>query len=318
MFSSPKTKDDHSLRFSSPAGLLLTIAVSIFTVEVCNMVVLHFLGPLPPAAAVIGDALMLIVLIFPVLYQLSYKPLLRHIENRKKAETALRQSEKLLRRLSNKLLTAHEDERRTIANDLHNELAPKISALKFRVEAAIQFIKGQAEANLDGQCRMIVKMFQELHQDIRILSKNLSPLMIDELGLLPALESLVDGIRASSPGFSIQTEIDIHEKDLPQRLKIIIYRVVQEALKNISRHSRATESRVALHKDNGRLRLDITDNGVGFAVDEKLYAESGDTGIGLASMCERVTYSSGTFFIDSGRNRGTTITAVWQPEAEIH
>ncbi|WP_373498991.1 sensor histidine kinase [Desulfococcus sp.] len=313
--SSPKPPpNDQSMGFGSPIRLLLTIAISIFSVEAFNMVVLNLLRPLPLAVEVIGDALILVLLIFPALYNFSYKPLLRHIENRKKAEAALRQSEKLLRRLSNKLLSAHEDERRSVANDLHNELAPKISALKFRVEAAMQVINGQTEPEMDGQCRMIVQMFQELHKDIRILSKNLSPLMIDELGLLPAMEALCDNTRDMSPDISLETEIDVRESDLPHHLKIIIYRVVQEALKNISRHSQATGSRVSLHKINGRLHLEITDNGMGFAVEDKLYTESGDPGIGLASMRERVTSSCGTFSIDSDRNTGTTITATWQED----
>ncbi|AOY59791.1 MULTISPECIES: sensor histidine kinase [Desulfococcus] len=298
-------------RLSRPLWLLSIIALSIFLVEAFNMILLNLLPPLPLTIEVMGDALLLIVLVFPTLYRFSYKPLLQHIERRKQAETELKKSEQRLRRLSNQLLTAQEIERREIAAGLHDEMGPKISALKFRVEAALQAMNGKDELDMERQCRLIVKTFQELHEEIRVISKNLSPLMIDELGLRPALDGLCDSIRSAFPEISIETEWAVTENDLPQPLKIVIYRVVQEALANMTRHSRATRGRVSLRKQKGRLFLEIRDNGIGFNVDDKLHPQSADSGIGLPAMCERVTHAAGAVTIDSSPDNGTTIIAVW-------
>jgi|GEM_PF-6224808 len=308
---SPRVRPEPVNQPGRPLWLLLILVMSIFLVETFNMVILNLLPPLPLAIEVTGDALLLIVLVFPALYQFSYKPLLQHIERRKQAEIELRKSEQRLRRLSNQLLTTQEIERREIAAGLHDEMGPKISALKFRVEAALQTITGQSDLDMERQCRLIVKTFQELHEEIRVISKNLSPLMIDDLGLRPALEALCDGIRTAFPEISLEYGLNVSENDLPQRLKIVIYRVVQEALANMTRHSRATWGRVSLRKQGGRLFLEIKDNGIGFDVDDRLHTQSTDGGIGLPAMCERVAHAAGTLTIDSSPDNGTSITAVW-------
>ncbi len=300
-------REDKRFPWASPFRLLTTIAAAIFVVEAFNMVALHLLPPLPLAVEVIGDALILIILTFPVLYYFSYKPLLQHIEKRRAAESALKQSERTLRRLSNQLLKVHDTERHKLAVDLHNELAPKISALKFKVETVMPLVDTDQGPDFELECRRILEMFQDIHADIRSLTGNLSPLMIDELGLLPAVEGLCDRV----PDMRPQLRLACMEDDVPAPLKIIIYRVLEEALENIGRHSQAKHVWVSLQREGPQLCLQVKDDGSGFIVEDKLFAKTGEAGIGLSTMCERVSHSGGSFEIDAAPQGGTTISAIW-------
>jgi signal transduction histidine kinase len=112
----------------------------------------------------------------------------------------------------------------------------------------------------------------------------------------------------------IEKKIDISEDDVPHSLKTVIYRIFQEALNNISKHSRADLISFSLRKNSGSIELTIQDNGQGFDVEKISSTESSRKGMGLGNMRERTELSGGSFSIESGKESGTVIRALWPIE----
>jgi signal transduction histidine kinase len=108
-----------------------------------------------------------------------------------------------------------------------------------------------------------------------------------------------------------EKEIDIREENVPESLKMVIYRIMQEALNNISKHGQADLIHLAFRKTGGGLELSIQDNGQGFDLAEVLSAEGSKKGMGLSSMRERADHSGGSLLIESAKGKGTLIRAVW-------
>jgi signal transduction histidine kinase len=117
-------------------------------------------------------------------------------------------------------------------------------------------------------------------------------------------------------GIRIEKEIDVQEEEVPESLKVVIFRVLQEALNNIAKHSGADLVRVCLRAGDGGIRLIIRDNGAGFNPERALAGESLRRGFGLTSMKERVQLSGGTLSVDTAPGTGTSIEADW-PEAQL-
>jgi signal transduction histidine kinase len=135
--------------------------------------------------------------------------------------------------------------------------------------------------------------------------------MLDDLGLLPTLSWFCRRFQTIYSGIRIEQEIDIKEADVPPPLKIVAFRVTQEAMNNSAKHSKANIVRLSLRKINGRMELVLEDNGRGFDLEKVIGSESKRRGLGLTSMRERTELSGGSFNIESGEGKGTTIRARW-------
>jgi signal transduction histidine kinase len=129
--------------------------------------------------------------------------------------------------------------------------------------------------------------------------------MLDDLGILPALNWFCREYEKTYSPLSVQKQIGISEDEVPDLLKTVIFRISQEALSNIARHSKASLVDLALQKDGGRLELTIQDNGHGFRPDESA------KGFGLSTMRERAELSGGIFEIHAAEGKGTRIRASW-------
>jgi signal transduction histidine kinase len=110
----------------------------------------------------------------------------------------------------------------------------------------------------------------------------------------------------------VKREITVQETEVPEPLKIVIYRVLQEALNNVVKHSGADRVTISLDKKNNTIQLVIEDNGCGFDLDEALSVDSSGRGFGLASMRERIDLSGGHFSIETGRGKGTAVKGYWK------
>lgn len=113
-------------------------------------------------------------------------------------------------------------------------------------------------------------------------------------------------------GIRIQKDIEIHEEEIPDALKIVLYRLLQEALNNVAKHSHADQVRLLFLKENGRLELHVQDNGQGFKLDDLLRGDPTKRGLGLSSMKERTELSRGVFHIESFPGQGTIIRVSWR------
>ena len=159
----------------------------------------------------------------------------------------------------------------------------------------------------------IISLTQGAAEEVRRISMNLRPAILDDFGLLPTISWLCRDFESIYPSVEIKDQVEVQEKDVPESLKIVIYRVMQEALNNISKHSRASLVRLFLIRRKSTLELKINDNGVGFNSVQRFNGESVmPKGLGLASMEDRTTLSGGSFSIESQEGEGTTIQASWE------
>jgi signal transduction histidine kinase len=230
------------------------------------------------------------------------------ITDRKRAEEALRASEKELRFLSARLLTAQEEERKKISHDLHDSIGHSLVTIKMEVENMIQnFDQNTPDPE---SLKNILSISQEALGETRSIIGNLRPATIDHLGLLVAISSLCKHSSTASR-IHIQEKHNLSEADIPESMKILIYRILQEALNNVIKHSGADRVQVSLNKVDGSLELAVEDNGIGFDFSETVLGNELNKGVGLASMKERAKLSGGTFSIDSSTGMGTKIRAVW-------
>jgi signal transduction histidine kinase len=140
------------------------------------------------------------------------------------------------------------------------------------------------------------------------------PSILDDLGIITTISWLCKEFESVYPEIKIEREIDIDEDEVPDSLKIVIFRILQEALNNISKHSRANHAFVTVENIRGKIELTVEDNGKGFDVTNELLESKNDKGIGLANMRRRSELSGGLFLIDSIKGKGSTIRVTWSHE----
>lgn len=224
---------------------------------------------------------------------------------RREAEEAVRDSERRLRFLSTQLLNAQENERKQIARDLHDGVGQMLSALKFMIEDLVhQKDRGEVGPQ-DHSLENLVSMIRESIEEVRRIQMDLRPSVLDDLGIIATIGWFTREFEKVYSSVSIRKEIQTEEEEVPAPLKIVIYRILQEALHNIVKHSRAHLAIIGLRKKEDSLELTVVDNGVGFDL------ENHPKGFGLGSMRERVELSGGVFTIESAIGTGTTIKATW-------
>jgi PAS domain S-box-containing protein len=215
-----------------------------------------------------------------------------------------------LRYLSSRLLSAQEDERKRIAGELHDTIEAGLSAIKFKVENVLPQIGKKPQA----ACRSlqtILPVIQESVEECRRIQMDLRPPMLDDLGLQATLSWFCRRFEAIYSGIRVDQEIEMEEEDMPHALKIVAYRVTQEAMNNIAKHSKADQVRLSFRKVSKRMELTIQDNGRGFDPQKAFAMEDTRRGLGFSSMRERVSLSGGSFAIESGEGQGTTVRASW-------
>ncbi len=219
----------------------------------------------------------------------------------------LRKSEDSLRRLSSDLLHVQENERRRIAFELHDELGQSMAALKLQVGAISRKLGISPIEKIQEECQEMRQNINDIIENVRRLARDLSPVVLDDLGLQAAIEYLVNN-------FSKLYNIDIWHKTtdinhlFDEESQRIIYRILQEALTNIGKHSQADNVSLMLEEKERQVCFTIRDNGKGFNVSDTLQKIDADRGMGLATMSERVRILGGKLDIQSRIGGGTIIT----------
>jgi signal transduction histidine kinase len=219
-------------------------------------------------------------------------------------DEVLKESEARLRDLSSKLLAAQEEERKRIAHEIHDALGSLLGGLKFKAENLL----GQIGKNDDLED--LIRFIQRASEEARRIQSALHPPLLDDLGILATINWFSREFQKTYSGIRIENQISIQENDIPDSVKIVIYRITQEALNNIAKHSKADLIHLCLRKID-KIELLIRDNGQGFKLDEKLSLDGSRRGIGLSSMRERAELSGGSFEIESAIGKGTTLRAAW-------
>jgi signal transduction histidine kinase len=235
----------------------------------------------------------------------------REMSERKKVETALRESEQELKLFSRQLLSAEENERKRIARELHEGIGQALSGIKLSVENALNTL-GRYSSEFDlKSIEAIIPLAQKTIEDVRIIVKDLRPPILDVMGVLPTISWVMEEFQKHHSDIHIKKDITVKENEITVSLKAIIFRILLEALSNIAKHSRADNVQICLKKSADRLEFVIEDNGVGFDVKQAILSESSERGFGLASMRERTELSKGRFAIESAKGKGTILSTSW-------
>jgi PAS domain S-box-containing protein len=230
----------------------------------------------------------------------------RDVTERKQAEEALRQSEQQLHFLSSQLLIAQEKERKRLSIELHDELGQSLMVVKLWLRS-IQGSLREDQPELKRDCDEMTVYINEISENIRRLSRDLSPSILVDLGLSVAIRSLVTSFTKRC---NIENSLDIMDLDtkFSKEGQITVYRIVQECLTNIAKHAQATHVSVVIKEQDGHVYFCVQDNGKGFGVKKYLSNSAPAKGIGLAAMFEQVRMLGGSLDIWSQEAVGTKIT----------
>jgi PAS domain S-box-containing protein len=220
-----------------------------------------------------------------------------------------KEAEQKLRMLSSRLIDAQEIERKHISAELHDSIGAKLAGIKYSLEKTIFDIKfGQVA--LDKPLMEILSIVQDTIEETQRITKNLRPSILDDIGLIPAIRSYCREFQDIYSDIAIQLDCSIEEKQTPESIKILVYRVMQEALNNIAKHSSADKVDLTLKQDSACIILVIQDNGKGFDMDS-LSSDEESQGLGLRSMSEKTQIFGGSLHIETKPGEGTLVQASW-------
>jgi signal transduction histidine kinase len=222
--------------------------------------------------------------------------------------TEMKNAERAIRQLSNQLLKLQDEERRRMGRELHDGLAQTVLAINLSLAQVRQSLspKDTAAAHSLEKAR---ELTQQMSREIRTLSYLLHPPLLDDLGLVSALREYANGFSERS---GIETEfLPLTEFDrLPPTLEIALFRIVQESLANIQRHSSSPTARICLSQQDSHITLEVTDFGHGMILPRSDIPQprTARLGVGIPGMRERMAQLGGHLDIISGPT-GTTVRA---------
>jgi signal transduction histidine kinase len=227
------------------------------------------------------------------------------------SEEELGRTREQLRDVSFKLLQAEETERKRIAQEIHDGVGQHWVIVKHRVENILKQLGKEITAPLED----ILPIIQVGIEETRRIQMNLRPTLLDDLGILATISWFCREFQKANPVIRIETNIHIQENEVANPVKTVIYRIMQEALNNISKHSKANLVNLTLQKEEDKIEFILQDHGQGFDLNAVYSLKSSEKGLGLAGMRERALLSGGSFSIESTQGIGTTIRASWPVSA---
>lgn len=233
------------------------------------------------------------------------------ITERKRIEEALQRSEAELRHLSSRLMEVQENERKRIAGELHDSIGQSLTAIKFGLENALVHSSHDAGKVRDELLGALIPVVQQASEEVRQIHTNLRPSLLDDLGIISTISWFCREFEKVYADVRIEKQMDIEEKEVPEPLKIVIFRVLQEALNNVSKHGEADLVRLSMKRTGTKIELTIQDNGQGFDAQHLGSVSGSQMGLGLTSMKERTELAGGAFAIESAPGAGTVVRASW-------
>ncbi|MBZ5498686.1 MAG: sensor histidine kinase [Acidobacteriia bacterium] len=222
----------------------------------------------------------------------------------------LAEAEQGLRLLSQRLVHAQEEERRSLSRELHDEIGQMLTGIRM-VFINLEQLGSAPEPGYGGQLAEGKGLTDRTMQMVRNLALGLRPSMLDDLGLVPALEWQAREFSRRS-GTPVELKTDGSLESIPDEVSTCIYRIVQESLTNCARHSRANTVRIDLHGGVTELSLTVRDDGVGFDA-QQIKSQ----GFGLIGIRERIRELAGTVTVDSQPSKGTVLKAVIPLKMEV-
>ena len=215
-----------------------------------------------------------------------------------------------MRAISSKLINVQESERKLLSQDLHDSIGGKLTGIKYCLEKIRNDDKKDFEV-IQIAVKDVIDVVQRTILETQRITKNLHPSVLEDLGIHAALRDLIREYQSLFSDTEVEIKMDVQENEVPEDLKILIYRVFQEAFNNIIKHSGADTVQVVLKKDSQHIILTIQDNGKGFDLSKVTSRNEISLGKGLNSMKERTELFDGSLNISSAPGKGTLIEAKW-------
>lgn len=226
------------------------------------------------------------------------------ITERKRLEVSLVEARERAQRLSTQVLRAQEEERGALSRELHDDIGQVLTAAAINMERARGLCD---ESPVQGLLGESIEELEQAVERVRELALALRPSLLDDLGLVPALEWFLER-EAARAGAALDFRSDLGGREVPPDLATVCYRVAQEAMTNVLRHAKASEITARLEAEAGLLRFTLRDDGAGFEAEQALAHHGSRMSLGLSSMRERATLVGGWVAIESAPGRGTVVT----------
>ena len=230
---------------------------------------------------------------------------------RKRAEEMLQKSARELRLLSSRILDAQENERKRVARELHDGIGQALTGIKFAIENGVRRLKETETAPQFKVLDDIIPLIQATVDETRRIAMGLRPSTLDDIGISETIYWFCQQYENIYKNIRILKLIVVEEDQIPESLKTVIFRVLQESLNNVAKHSGADRVQLSLQQQDDTVTLIVEDNGGGFDTEKPLPQGASERGFGLSSMRERIELSGGIFTLQSVPGQGTRISALW-------
>ena len=225
---------------------------------------------------------------------------------------SLKQAERQLKQLSQKLVGAQENERKHISQDLHDSIGGKLAGIKYKLEKIVSDVGRNPEtARIEKDLQETLAAVRSTIVETQRVTKKLHPSIMDDLGLLAAVRGYCREFQSFYPTIAVRTDFRINERIVPETIKILVYRVLQESLNNVAKHSESDSVLASLYDCAKEIILRIEDNGKGFVFKNIFTTPEFACGLGFESMKERTEVFGGSLKIESNPGEGTVVTASW-------
>jgi len=253
-------------------------------------------------------------------YDAAVQKLKLEILQRKAAEKKLEKSEKHssqlliesrsmqshLRRLSHQIILSQENERKKISRELYDEIGQTLAGINLHL-ATLKIESRSSTKDLDEKITRTQTLVKKSVNSVHRFALELRPTLLDDLGLIPALQSYIKGFTKRT-GIAVRFAAFPGVEQLNNAKRTVLYRVAQSALTNVSQHARASLVKLTIQKKQQAIQLQVKDNGISFQVERVLFSKKNKR-LGLLGMRERVEMVGGRFRVESVKDIGTTISA---------
>ena len=231
------------------------------------------------------------------------------IGRRREVEQLLRHSKLELEAMSERLINAQEAERKRISQDMHDSVGQMLGAIKYSLERAQLFLGRDEIASALPVLDTAIDRVRRLMDEVRHISMDLRPMLLDHLGAASAVRSLCREWQEVYHGVQMHTDIGISDRDIPASLITTVFRAVQECLHNVAQHAAAHNVVVSMRIEAGMLGLTVRDDGAGFILEAG--SAQNPASLGLPGLRERVARAGGQFEIRTAPGAGTTVRLEW-------
>ncbi len=216
-----------------------------------------------------------------------------------------------LKRMSAQLLEIQEGERRRIATDLHDGLGQSLTMIKHAIDESVLLLERNESEEALKSLQHVRQRVRDALDELHGIALDLRPAMLDDLGILATLSWFFREFEADCHDIKVEKQIEVKESNIPAPLKIVIFRIIQEATNNIVKHAHASRMRVVLRSADNFLHLLVEDNGNGFDVLSDGKIRQFGKGLGLLTMAERAEHCGGRYLLESVVGQGTCIKVTW-------